>query len=190
MFRWMWKKETRIGCIRIFKTETKGEIKFQYVLVLKPPNFRTIKFFFSQTARSYKEEKNVKLSLWGCTPWWAQLSVCMKIPLVTFREAFENSFWFKDTEEKCLDLCQIRNSPNMCMECWMKSISTSKIAFNIFCGINEGLCEMKDSKKYFVESSSSCLRKYIPAHVDETPPMMKQANLKSIGRSEFDRLRN
>ena len=41
---------------------------------------------------------------------------------------------------------------------------------------------MKDAKKYFIESSSSCLRKYIPAHVDETPPMMKQANLKSIGR--------
>ena len=105
----------------------------------------------------------------------------MKIPLVTFREAFENSFWFKDTEEKCLDFCQIRNSPNMCMECWIKSISASKIAFNIFCGINEGLCETKDAKKYFVESASSCLRKYIPAHVDETPPMMKQANLKSIG---------
>ena len=120
--------------------------------------------------------------MWGCTPWWAQLSVCMKIPLVTFREAFENSFWFKDTEEKCLDFCQIRNSPNMCMECWMKSISASKVAFDIFCGINEGLCETKDAKKYFVESASSCLRKYIPAHVDETPPMMKQANLKSIGR--------
>ena len=72
----------------------------------------------------------------------------------------------------------------------MKSISTSKIAFNIFCGINEGLCEMKDAKKYFVESSSSCLRKYIPAHVDETPPMMKQANLKSIGRSHTDKLAN
>ena len=181
----MWKKEKRVGCIRVLKTETKGKILSRIFVSARAIEFRNrknLKLYFSQTARSYKDEKNVKLSLWGCTPWWAQLSVCMKIPLVTFREAFENSFWFKDTEEKCLDLCQIRNSPNMCMECWMKSISTSKIAFNIFCGINEGLCEMKDAKKYFIESSSSCLRKYIPAHVDETPPMMKQANLKSIGR--------
>ena len=121
------------------------------------------------------------MTLWGCTPWWAQLSVCMNTPISTFRSAFESSEWFKKTEAKCLDSCQIRNSPSMCVECWSKSLTKSESAFNIYCGIKEGLCDKTNSRETFLKRTISCMSTYIPAHVDETTPKVKASNLKAIG---------
>lgn len=45
-----------------------------------------------------KQRSEEKVTLWGCTPWWAQLSVCMNTPISTFRSAFESSEWYNQTE--------------------------------------------------------------------------------------------
>ena len=100
------------------------------------------------------------MTLWGCTPWWAQLSVCLHIPIVSFRNAFETSGWFRETEKQCYDSCRVTNSPQLCMECWTDNLTKSESAFHLYCGIKEGLCE-NDSinpREAFINAASSCIR--------------------------------
>ena len=57
----------------------------------------------------------------------------------------------------------------------------SDSAYNIYCGIKEGLCDRENSREAFVKKVISCMAKYIPAHVDETTPKVKASNVKAIG---------
>lgn len=51
------------------------------------------------------QRKKFKQTYWGCTPWWAQLSLCLKIPFIPFRDSYGNSEWYRITEKQCGGHC-------------------------------------------------------------------------------------
>lgn len=92
----------------------------------------------SPTEKEEKEDMTtrgtpVKETFWGCAPWWAQISICLKVYYSGFKKEVSESEFYRDAKQNCDKDCFKSQDASKCAYCWSSLAMSSSQLYGIYC---------------------------------------------------------
>ncbi|CAG5099023.1 Oidioi.mRNA.OKI2018_I69.XSR.g16181.t1.cds [Oikopleura dioica] len=134
-----------------------------------------------------RTEGKVKETFWGCAPWWAQISLCLKVYYRGFKKEVSESQFYRVASRTCDEFCIASIDSEKCADCWSSIAKNSFQLYDIYCNwsMKEEQCPgARNTTQYsffeYKETIERCIQTYVPAHVDATEPEIASSKPVSI----------